>query len=214
MNPSQRFLSALGVATMLAFSPVASAVPVAITDASFAPGSGYGVDADENGGTLLDVLFATAVFTTQNFTLGAAGDSRTFDFGTIQFREPNAHSGILISETDGLDIAARLTFIDPFSSLIQLLVTGSAITGSVSDSAIDYVIDWNPVQVAFGSGGLIEISLSDMSFTGLETLTQTATVTLLRTSESAPTAIPEPATLALLGLGIGCVALTRRKRSA
>jgi PEP-CTERM motif-containing protein len=213
LRPSQRFLSALGAVAMLALSPVASATPVSISDFSFAPGSGYGVDANEAAGTLLDVLFSSG-FSAQSFILGVVGDSWTFDLGSIALREPNSHSGIVASETDGLDIAARLTFTDPFSSLIQLLVTGSATTGSVSDAAIDYVIDWNPVQVAFGSGGLIEISLSDMSFTGIETLTQAATVTLVRADESAPTAIPEPASLALLGLGIGCVALTRRRRSA
>lgn len=215
MNPSQRFLSALGAVTMLAFSSGASAVPFNITVASFAPGSGYGVDPNEASGTLLDVLFTTT-FAPQNFTLGAVGDSRTFDVGTIQFREDNAHSGILSSETDGLDIGVTLTFTDPFGTLVPFLVIGSATTGSVSDSATDYVIDWNPVQFAFGSGGLVEVALDDMTFTGLQTLTERATVTLLRTSESPPpgTAIPEPASLALLGLGIGCAAITRRRRSA
>jgi hypothetical protein len=92
-------------------------------------------------------------FSAQSFTLDAVGDSRTFDLGSVAFRELNGHSGVVASETNGLDIAARLTFTDPFSSLIEMLVSGSATTGSVSDSALDFAIDWNPVQVAFGSGG-------------------------------------------------------------
>jgi hypothetical protein len=60
MNPSQRFLSALGAVAMLACSSAASATLFTITDASLAPASGYGVDADEASGTLLDIRFTTA----------------------------------------------------------------------------------------------------------------------------------------------------------
>ena len=37
------------------------ATPVSVSDFSFAPGSGYGVDANENSGTLLDVLFSSGL---------------------------------------------------------------------------------------------------------------------------------------------------------
>lgn len=213
MNKASRLLLATAASAALGLTALHShATPVSVSTFSFTPGSGYGIDADENPGTLLDVIFSSG-FLAQSFTLGAAGDSRTFDLGTVQFREENAHSGILASETDGLDVAARLTFTDPFAAQIQMLVTGSAITGSVSDAAIDFTIDWNPVQMAFGSGGLLEIALNDLNFTGLQTLTQTATITLLRTSEVTRVAqVPEPGTLVLAGLALAAVGFVRRSR--
>ena len=198
---------------VLAFAALHThATSVSVSDFSFVPGSGYGVDANENSGVLLDVRFISG-FSAQSFTLGAVGDSRTFDLGSVALREPNSHGGILPGETDGLDIAARLTFTDPFSSLIQMLVTGSATTGSVSDSAIDFTIDWNPVHVAFGSAGLLEIALNDLNFTGIETLTQTATITLLRTAVvvTPQSTVPEPGSLALMGAAFAGLAFCRRR---
>lgn len=213
MNISRRFLSALGVA-MLAYSSAASAIPFTITTAQFLPGAGYGIDVDENPGTLLDVRFATAAFTLQDFALNAVNQSFTFNFGTIDFEEPNAHSGILNpNETDGLGITAILTFTAPSGVLQTATATGIATPGSVSDSQIDYAIDWSPVEILFGNGGKFEVSLTDMSFTGTGSQFQTATVTLLSFSESSITAIPEPASITLLGIGIGCVAIARRRRA-
>jgi hypothetical protein len=207
-------LRTIAIPTALAFAALhIHATPVSVSDFSFTPGSGYGVDADEGSGTLLDVRFLNSGFSAQSFALGAIGDSRTFDLGSVALREPNGHGGILPGETNALDIAARLTFTDPFSSLIQMLVTGSATTGSVSDSGIDFTIDWNPVQVAFGSAGLLEIALNDLNFTGIETLTQTATITLLRTAlvVTPQSTVPEPGSLALMGAAFAGLAFCRRR---
>lgn len=211
MSKASKLLVAIAASAALGLPALhARATPVSVSDFSFVPGSGYGVDANENSATLLDVLFSGG-FSAQSFTLDGVGDSMTFDLGSVTFGEPNSHAGIAASETDGLDIAARLTFTDPFSSLLQMSVTGSATTGSVSDSAIDFAIDWNPVQVSFGLGGLIEIALNDLTFSGPQTLTQTATITLLTPSE-VPSQVPEPGTLALVGLALAAAGYVRRPR--
>jgi len=90
----------------------------------------------------------------------------------------------------------------PLATGQQITTTAIATTGAVSDSFVDYVINWNPVVVNFGSGESFRINLNNLSFAnnneGLKT--QTATVTLL--SGVALQTIPEPGMLALLGLGL------------
>ena len=154
MNLFPKSLSVFGAAAMLAFSSAASAVPFTITAAQFTPGSGYGIDNNESSGTLLDVRFSTSAFSAQNFALSAVNQSFTFNFGTIDLQEPNAQAGIVDpNEMDGLGISANLTFTAPTGVTQTITTLGVATPGSVSDSHVDYVIDWSPVTVLFGNGG-------------------------------------------------------------
>jgi hypothetical protein len=210
-----QWLRALTLPALLVFSAAhAQAAAVSVASFSFTPGSGYGVDASESSGSLLGVVFSNSAFSVQNFVLAGAGDSMSFDVATVQLTEPNANSGINANETDNLGVAASLAFNGPFAGVVGLMATGVATTGAVSDAAADLTIDWAPVQLAFGAGGLLELALNDLTFSGPATLTQTATVTLLRAPEGATNiaAVPEPGVLALFGAALAGLALTRRRR--
>lgn len=208
-------LAAAVVMTAAVMNGPAQAVPFSVTGASFTPGTGYGIDANEATGTLLDVRFSTAGFATQSFSLNLVGDTFSFTVGSINLQEPNSNGGINANETDNLAVTAHLTFSDPLASVVNIVATGTAILGSISDAQVDYTLIWTPVFVDFGIAGQFEVLLQSLSFNNVGTQIQMATVRLLHLPVSGPSGdvtVPEPGTLFVLGLGLAGLGMARRRR--
>ena len=222
MRISNVALSAGVILSTALFATQSNAVPISfdIPSVSIAPGVGYGTDANEGSGTLLGVTFSTAGFAAQNFNLSSVGASATFLFGTVDLVEPASNGGIGANETDNLGVTAHFTFINPLGSIEDVLAIGTAITGAVPDSQIDYTLSWTPVVVNFGGTGQFSIALDTLFLNGNPqegALNLNATITLLTDdvrNDSGPAPVPEPMTLSLFGAGLaGLVALRRRYKT-
>jgi hypothetical protein len=198
----------------------ANAIPFDVTAATFTVGGGYGIDINEASGTKLNVQFSTAAFATQNFDLSAPGQFVTFTFGTVNLQEADAHSGIKAAETDGLGIIANFTIPNPLGSNSNISTIGTAFTGAVSDSHVDYTLVWEPIIVDFGTTGQFSIDLLDLSFTTRGAQSLIATITLLGldgVENPEVVGVPEPTTLllflfALVGLAAASSRTARRNK--
>jgi hypothetical protein len=209
MRPTFRLAAARALAPLLlAFAAVpAVAVPVTVglSNLSFTIVSGYGIDGSEkakDAPTLLDVVFAGGA-APATFTLQAAGESVTLDLGTVTLREASEHGGILPDETDDLWVTASFSLSQPVSSPFAISTRGIATGGSVSDADPDLKIQWAPVFVGFGDGGLLSILLNELSFTAAGPLTQTATVALVSALADPVPPLPQAPDEPLPGAGSG-----------
>jgi hypothetical protein len=197
------------IASCAAAPSFATPIHFTINNVSFTPGGGYGTGSE----TLLDVVFAGANGAiNMNLDLNVG---QSFTIGTVTLNEdcinPASCTGSG-NETDDLGVGLTLHFVNPLNANEDVSLSGSANPGSVNDTngnggvdnKIDYSLAFASNTFTFGNGGSFSIAVNKLDFTtaGQQNLTGTFTLLSVPDGSGGSTSVPEPTSIALMGLGI------------
>jgi hypothetical protein len=212
----------LGFATALCFAAPAFAAPIQFTidGLTVKPAGGYGKDTGSNQ-TLLDVSFAPFA-APGSFNLDLDGTKTfTFNVATVTLLEacinPSSCTGPNgQKETDDLDVTISFDFLNPMSGKETIVMKGNAIPGDVADAGSDYTLTFAPKEFMFGNGGKFSLDLLDLDISNSNPVLLKASITLLSAPVATPGGgeVPEPATLALMGLGLAGLSVRAKRRKA
>lgn len=238
MRLSNRLVSAAFTVAMVLPATV-SAVAITIdSGSSWSLGSGWAAGCAASGcdstHTQLNMSWTIdSGLAGYSTTLTNLNDTFEVNFGAGTWSEED--NSLVLAETDDLGITGILKLSVPtLADVMNVGITGTATKASLSDSAIDLTVAFDPVIINFGTTGQLTVQLSAMSWdcnpsqvcvletngpnvipgSEIQTTTARFTLTKLDTNGGDPGSVPEPGVLLLMGAGLMGLGLARRRKSA